>query len=83
MNDKFISKGVIIYGSHQDHAHPTKSITISVSMDMGPTFKLLITVSNPFGELVADSVTVSVRSSINRYKLANLIGSSRVCLSRV
>ena len=71
---KVISKGAIIHGSQQDHGHPTKSLTFSVpvSMDMAPTFKLLVTIVNPMGELVADSVTVPVRS-INRYQVVYLI----------
>ncbi len=44
-------------------------------MDMAPTFKLLVTIVNPMGELVADSVTVPVRS-INRYQVVYLIMSS-------
>ena len=65
-----ISKGVVIHGAQRNLLHATKSFTFSlpVATDMAPTFKLIVMVINPINELVADSVTIPVKS-MNRYKV--------------
>ena len=67
---QIISKGMVIHGDQQNSDHSIKSTTfaVPVATEMAPTFKLVIMVINPLNELVADSVTVPVRS-INRYKV--------------
>lgn len=70
MFDKVVSKGLVIHGATDTQIHPTKSLTFSVpvSSEMAPTFKLVAMIVNPIGELVADSVTIPVKS-FNRYKV--------------
>ena len=65
-----VSKGLVIHGATETHPHPTKLVTFSVpvSSEMAPTFKLVAMVVSPVGELVADSVTIPVKS-FNRYNV--------------
>lgn len=65
-----VSKGLVIYGGTESHPHPTKLLTFSipVSGEMAPSFKLIVMVVTPTGELLADSITIPVQS-FNRYKV--------------
>jgi hypothetical protein len=69
-----VSKGLVIHGSTETHPHPTKLVTFSVpvSSEMAPTFKLVAMVVSPVGELVADSVTIPVKS-FNRYNVKTFV----------
>lgn len=69
-----ISKGMVIHGDQQNSDYSIKSTTfaVPVATEMAPTFKLVVMVINPLNELVADSVTIPVRS-INRYKVQYIL----------
>ena len=65
-----ISKGAMVHSSQEMLTHATKMTTFAVpiSNEMVPTFKVVAMLTNPLGDLIADSVTIPVQS-LNRYKV--------------
>ena len=65
-----MSKGAIVYSTHHTlvHASRATNFAVTISNEMVPTFKLVVMVTSPFGDVIADSVTVPVQS-VNRFKV--------------
>lgn len=67
---QILSKGVVVYNAQEVCTKYSKMVTFTVpiSVDMIPSFKVVVSIVSPTGDLIADSVTIPVES-INRYKV--------------